>query len=641
MSYGGAPTGSPFAGQTAAASARAAGLPFAGVPPEVRARVAEIEAREPVHPEPDVTFDPRHVERERFTLHSFLRPHAWALFGTFLLVLVATLAGQAGPRLLTYAIDHGVTEKNPRVLVVAFVVYLVAIAVSMVASGARIRATAELGYSLLYRLRVRVFSHLQRLSLDFYTEERAGKLLTRMTSDIEALTNLFQDGLVDLAVNGLTLLVITFVLMTMNAKLTLIMLLAVVPAMIAITLWFRGASDRGYSVVRDRIAEVLTDLAESLAGIRLIAAHNRRARNVEHHHDVLGAHQSANLHVAKIGTLYGPAGDLISLAGQLAILWIGGDMVSRGELTLGELTAFLLYLAAFFTPIQALVQLYNTYQAGQSAVVKLADLLATEPTVRDAEGARTLPPLQGHIQLEHVSFGYREGSRVLEDLTLEIKAGETFAIVGPTGAGKSTISKLIARFYDPDAGSVRIDGVDLREVTQHSLRSQLGVVPQEPFLFHGTIRENIAFARPGASEHEIQEASDAVGLSELLAKKPLGLDTPCFERGASLSAGERQLVALARAFLAKPSVLLLDEATSNVDMQSEAQIEHALDRLLQNRTAILIAHRLSTARRAGRIAFVDSGRVIELGSHEELLARGGRYAELVSAAQASASSQLV
>jgi len=630
MSYGGGP---PFGGHSAAASARAAGLPFAGVPPEVRAAVAAIEAREPKHKEPEVSFDPRHVERERFTLRAFLRPHRWALLGTFVLVLVATLAAQAGPRLLTYAIDHGITAREPRVLVSAFVLYLISIGVSVVASGARIRATAELGYALLYRLRVRVFSHLQRLSLDFYTEERAGKLLTRMTSDIEALTNLFQDGLVDLAVHGLTLLVITSVLFTMNAELTLIMLATVLPAMVGLTLWFRGASDRGYNRVRDRIADVLTDLAESMAGIRLIAAHNRRERNVAHHNEVVGAHQAANLHVAKISTVYAPAADLIGLGGQLTMLWVGGAMVARGELTLGELTAFLLYLASFFAPIQALVQLYNTYQSGQSAVRKIADLLATEPTVRDADGARELPRLRGDIELRGVRFGYRAGAPVLDGVSLHIRAGETLAIVGPTGAGKSTIGKLIARFYDPSEGSVRIDGFDLREVTQCSLRSQLGFVPQEPFLFHGTIRENIAFARPEASEADVQAASEAVGLSELLAKKPLGLDTPCFARGASLSAVELQLVALARAFLAKPSVLLLDEATSNVDMQSEAQIERALDGLLQGRTAVLIAHRLSTARRADRIAFVDDGRVVELGTHEELLARGGRYAELVATAK--------
>jgi ATP-binding cassette subfamily B protein len=449
-----------------------------------------------------------------------------------------------------------------------------------------------------------------------------------MTSDIEALANLFQDGLVNLMVQGLTLIVISTVLFMMNVKLTLIMLVVVVPTMVGLTLWFTRESDKGYSVVRDRIADVLTDLSESLSGIRLITAFNRRKHNVIHHRNVVGKHFEANLHMASVGAVYGPGSDIIGVAGQASMLFIGGQMVAAGELTLGQLTAFILYLTAFFAPIQALTQLYNTYQSGQAAVKKLRDLLGTEPSVVQKPGAPALPPIEGAIELEHVRFGYDADKPVLDDVTLRIEPGETVALVGPTGAGKSTVAKLITRFYDPQAGSVRVDGHDLRDVELESLRRQLGVVPQEPFLFHGTIRDNVTFARPDASDEDVQEAVAAVGLDEVVARMPRGLDSPVFERGASLSAGERQLIALARAFLARPRVLVLDEATSNVDMQSEAHIEKALDNLLGGRTAIVIAHRLATARRASRIAVIDEGRVLELGTHEELLEKGGRYAEM-------------
>jgi ATP-binding cassette subfamily B protein len=625
---GGPPAGSPFAGGNSAQTSRAAGLPFAGIPTELLERVKVIEGREPKHPEPNVEYRAEAHDPEPFTLTRFLAPHRAGLALALLLVLIATAASQAGPRLLAWAIDHGIMARKFDVLVWAFVAYLGAIALSIVASYVRIRYTGRLGLKLMYELRLRVFSHLQRLSLDFYTEERAGRLMTRMTSDIESLATLFQDGLVDLMVQGLTLAVITVVLLMMDVELTLIMLAFIVPPMVVLTLWYTRASDHGYNIVRDRIADVLTDLSESLSGIRLIAAFNRRKHNVIHHRNVVGDHFGANVDMAKVGAIYTPGTEVIGVIGQLAMLYIGGRMVVDGELTLGALTAFVLYLTAFFAPIQALVQLYSTYQSGQAAVRKLRELLATRPSVEQKPGALELPPIEGAIELDRIGFGYDEHSQVLTDLTLKVEPGEILALVGPTGAGKSTVAKLVTRFYDPQHGRVLIDGHDLRDVTLHSLRSQLGVVPQEPFLFHGTIRDNLLFARPDASDDDVRAASEAVGLHEVVARMPKGLDTPVFDRGSSLSAGERQLIALARAMLARPRVLVLDEATSNIDMQSEARIERALDHILGGRTAIIIAHRLATARRANRIAVVDAGTVVEVGSHDELVQRGGRYAEM-------------
>jgi ATP-binding cassette, subfamily B, bacterial len=627
-----AAAGSPFGGQTPAESSRAAGLPFAGIPPELVARVAAIEAREPEHPAPQIDFRADAPDAAGpFTLRRFLAPHRTGMLLALLLVVVATLASQAGPRLLAFAIDHGVLARDPGVLIWTFVAYLVAIGLSIATSYLRIRYTGDLGLCLMYDLRVRVFAHLQRLSVDFYTGQRSGRLMTRMTSDIESLATLFQDGLIDLMVQGLTLLIITAVLLKMNVQLTLVMLLVVMPALCALTWWYTRASDRGYGVVRDRIADVLSDLSESLSGIRLIASFNRGRHNAIRHRNVVGRYLDANLDMARVGAVYAPGSELVGLAGQLVMLLYGGRMVLAGELSLGALTAFILYLSAFFAPIQQLVQLYSTYQSGQAAVRKLRELLATEPSVRQKPGALVLPPLTGDIRLEQVSFGYADDTPVLHDLTLSVKPGEILAVVGATGAGKSTLAKLITRFYDPQAGRVLVDGHDVRDVDLHSLRIQLGIVPQEPFLFHGSVRDNVSFGRPSASEEDVRQACRVVGLDEVLSRMPLGLHTPCFERGASLSAGERQLIALARAVLAHPRVLLLDEATSNVDMQSEARIERALDSLLGGRTAIVIAHRLTTARRAHRIAVIDQGRLVEIGSHAELVAREGAYAAMYAA----------
>ena len=628
MGWGGPPPGSPMSGPAAVAASAAAGLPFAGIPSELAEKVERILDAEPEHAEREVRFTQVVEDRRPFTLRAFLRPHWLALAGAFVLVVLETLAMQAGPLLTQLGIDHGIVERDTGVLVAVALVYVGTVVVNVVAGYARIAWTGRLGERLMLELRVRVFSHLQRLSLDFFTGEKAGRLMTRMTSDIESLTALFQDGIVNLAVQALTMIVVTAVLFSLNVPLALVTILLVVPGMLVATLWFRGASDRGYGLIREKIADLLADLQESLSGIRIMTANNRRRHNLVAHRNIVGEHLDANVYTARVGAGYGAATDVIGVVGQALILLFGGRMVLSGSLQIGELTAFVLYLTAFFAPIQQLVQLYNTYQQGQAAIAKLRDLLATDPSVAERAGATVLPALEGEIRLEGVSFGYEPGSPVLRDVDLTIAPGETFALVGETGAGKSTIAKLVTRFYDPVAGRVLIDGHDLRDVTLGSLRRQLGVVPQEPFLFHGSIRDNVAFARPDATEEDVLEACRAVGIDDLVERLPHGIDSPVHERGAALSSGERQLLALARAFLARPRVLVLDEATSNLDLRSESKIEHALDVLLEGRTAIVIAHRLATAMRADRIAVVDDGRIVELGSHDELVARGGLYADM-------------
>ena len=636
MSWG-PPAGNPFGG---GAGAPQGGLPFAGVPPELAERARRVLDAEPEHPAPDVAFSHHESDRSPFTLRSFLRPVRGPALVALLLVVVETATLQAGPLLTQIGIDRGISNGDLRVVLIAAGVFLAAIGLNVVASGARISYTGHLGERLMEMLRIRVFAHLQRLSLDYYTGERSGRVMTRMTSDIDALTALFQDGLVNLAVQGFTLVIITAVLVWMSPMLALITIGVVVPIMLALTLWFRSASERGYAEVRDRIAEVLTDLAESLAGIRVIAAHNRRRRSVEVHEDIVDSHLHANLYTARVGAIYGPASDGVGIVGQAVVLGVGAWMVLGDRLTLGELSAFVLYLTAFFAPVQQLVQLYNTYQSGQAAVTKLRDLLATDPSVPEDPDAVTMPPIDGAISLRDVTFAFEPGRDVLHSVDLDIAPGETFALVGPTGAGKSTIAKLMARFYDPSSGTVTIDGHDLRSVTLTSLRSQLGLVPQEPFLFHGTVRDNLTFAAPDTSDEDIMAACRELGIDDLVARLPAGLDTPVFERGSSLSAGERQLLALGRAFMARPRVLILDEATSNIDLAAERRIERAFDTLLANRTAVIVAHRLATAMRADRIGVVEHGTITELGTHDELVALGGYYASVVARWESHAGEQV-
>ncbi len=614
-------------GPTTVQSSAAAGLPHAEVPGDLRNKVEKVLRHEPEHIVEAVPWNHVDWDRRPFTLKRFLWPHRGRLAIAAALVAIETIALQLGPVLTQIGIDRGVIARNKRVLVIAATTYVVAVAVSALLGAIRVAFTGRLGERLNEALRIRVFAQMQRQGVDYYTSEKAGVLLTRMTSDIEALSVLFQDGIVNLLVQALTLVVITSIMFTYNPLLAVITLGVAVPPTLAVSLWFREASSGAYTRVRDRIAELLSHLQESLAGIRVIVAHNRRAVNVSEHRDVVGEHRDANIATSRLNSIYAPSTDMVGIISQAVLLGAGAVMFANGSLTIGELAAFLLFLTSFFAPIQTLVQLYNSYQQGGAAVVKLRQLLSTEPTVTQSVTATDLPPIEGAIEFRDVTFGYIADSPVLRDFSLRIAAGESIAFVGETGAGKSTIAKLITRFHDPQSGVVTIDGYDLRDVTLTSLRSQLGVVPQEPFLFAGVVRDNVAFARPDATDEELLDALDAVGISELVERLG-GLDAVVHERGASLSAGERQLLALARAFVARPRVLILDEATSNLDLRSEATVERALDTLLGGRTAVIIAHRLATARRADRIAVVHDGSIVEIGSHEQLVSEGGRYSAM-------------
>jgi ATP-binding cassette subfamily B protein len=605
-----------------------AGLPFADVPGDLAGRVEAVLEHEPEHPDPVVDFSHSHWDRRPFGLRTFLRPHAGGLALAVLLVVVETALLHLGPLLVQRGIDRGVLAKDTGVLVTVALVFVGSVVLAALATALRTAFTGRIGERLVYELRVRVFSHFQRQSLGFFTAERSGVLMTRMTSDIEALTVLFQEGLIQFVVQGMTLVVVTAYLLMLNPTLALVCLAVVAPVNVLLTLWFRKVSAVGYLRIRDRIADVLADLSESLDGIRLITAFNRRRHNTVRHHNIVGAHFDANLATSRAQALYGPGTEAFGIVSQAVILLVGGRMVLRNELSLGEMVAFLLFLTSFFAPIQTLVQLFNQYQQGSAAITKLRGVLGTQPAVPERPDAHDLPPVEGQLVLDSVTFGYDPDHLVLREVDLEVAPGEVLAVVGPTGAGKSTVAKLVTRFYDPDFGHVRLDGLDLRDVTLESLRSQVGVVPQEPFLFNGSIRQNVAFARPDADEAEVRAACTAVGLDRLLDRLPAGIDSPVHERGASLSAGERQLLALARVFLAKPRMLVLDEATSNLDLLSEGVIERALDTVLEGRTAVIIAHRLATVLRADRIAVVDGGRIAEIGTHAELVALGGQYAAM-------------
>jgi ATP-binding cassette subfamily B protein len=487
------------------------------------------------------------------------------------------------------------------------------------------------GQRALADLRMAIFEHLQRLPVSFYERRPAGVLISRMTNDVEALDTLVTDSVVTLFQGGLTLLGTLVILLTFDLRLALITF-TMLPLIGIASLLFRIASADAYRRTRETIGSITGYLQESLSGVRVVRSFGQERRHADEFAALNELNRGSNMTTVNMNAAYFPAIEFVSALATVAVLLYGGYQVLDGRILLGVLVGFLAALNNFFDPITQLSQLYTTYQSGMAALDKIFELLDEQPEMRERPDAVTLPRIRGELRFEHVSFAYgRDGDSTrlaLDDIDLAIAPGETVALVGATGAGKSTFAKLVARFYDPTLGRVLIDGHDLRDVTYQSLRSQLGIVPQEAFLFSGTVGANIAFGAPGASAEEIADAARAVGAHDLLASLEHGYDTQVGERGGQLSAGQRQLVAFARAMIADPRILVLDEATSNVDLHTEARIEHGLRRLLAGRTAIVIAHRLSTIRGASRIVVLAQGRIVEQGSHDQLIAAGGAYAEL-------------
>jgi ABC-type multidrug transport system fused ATPase/permease subunit len=543
-------------------------------------------------------------------------------------LLAYTLVALVPPYLAKLAIDEGIRPGDLGRLTVVIVLFLAAALAALALSSANTYLTGWVGERVLADLRNKLFAHLERLSLGFYERNRAGVIISRITNDVEALDQLVTDGVTSLIQNTLLLAGTAVVLFLLDWRLALATMLVLIP-MALLTAWFRSRSNRAYRRVRERLGLVTATLAEDIAGMRVVQSFTREPVQQRAFHGVNDRYRSANYETTVLNAIYFPGVDLLSSAATAIVFGYGGWLVYHGDMTAGTLFAFALYLSNFFDPVQQLSQLYNTFLAAIAALDKIIGVLDERPQVVDPPAARTLGRIEGHVRFDGVRFGYGpEFPEVLHGLDLDVPAGTAVALVGHTGAGKSTIAKLLARFYDPTEGRIEIDGVDLREVTQESLRRQLGIVPQEGFLFGGTVAENIAFGRPDARPEEIAAAAEAVGAHRFVLELEAGYETQLGERGFRLSLGQRQLVAFARALLADPRILILDEATSSVDIGTERQIERALRTLLAGRTAFVIAHRLSTIRDADLIVVLEHGRVVEQGTHDELLDRRGLYTSL-------------
>ena len=572
----------------------------------------------------------RFGRRELKVLWPHLRPHLKLALGSALLLVVAQAAALATPFLIRHGIDKGILAKDTSRLTFAALALTGTSIVNWIALRNSMMLGGRFGERALKSIRVSVFDHMTHLDLGFFEREKVGRLVARLTSDVETIQLFVTEGLVASISTLMYLAGSLTVLFLMDWKLAAAGFAATLPLLTVASLIFRARSERAYRRVRDRIASVLSFMQETVRGVQVVQAFGREGVNRRRFRQVNADWVEANVESFRPSAVFFPLVEFVGVLGTGVLVFYGGWRAAHGDISIGLLAAFILYLNTTLDPITQLSQLYDTFQQAMAGLAKLANLLERRSRVVDRDGAVDLASVNGEAGVDDVTFRYRDGlPDALADVTIDIPAGEVLALVGPTGAGKSSIAKLLLRFYDPTSGRITIDGKDLRDVRLTSLRDRTSMVPQEAFLFRGTIRDNIRFGRPQATDEDVEQVCRLLGIDEAIERMPQGFDTEVRERGAALSGGERQLIALARAVLVDPRLMILDEATSALDAGTEAHVESALRLASHGRTTIVIAHRLSTAARANRVAVVDHGKIIELGTHDELIGiEGGLYAKL-------------
>lgn len=557
----------------------------------------------------------------------------WLAFGALVATIIATVTRLAGPAYVRQGLDAvGIADRQALFRSVWW--FVGALVLQYISQAISQYWVSGVGEKYLADLRVQAFRHLIDLDVDFFSRSKAGVLVSRLTSDIEALTQFVKEGAINVVTSVLTVIGVTIAMFLIDVSLALAVL-ALMPVLLAVSVVFRIYADRAYEQVREHIGRVLGAIQEGISGVRVVQAYTQEQRQRIEFGRVNERYFDANIAAAKAISAYFPAVDFLRTAGLALILVVGGQRVLDGDMTFGALVAFLLYLNWFFEPIVQISNLYNLLQAALAALSKLLGILDRQPAVPAPTSPIDLPTVAGRLSFESVRFAYDPTVPILKGIELDIVAGERIAIVGETGSGKSTLAKLAVRFYDPSSGSIRLDDVELSSVSFEDLRRGVSLVPQEGFLFAGTLRDNIRYARPDATDDEIWLVCETLGIADWVRSLPEELDTEVRERGSRFSSGERQLVALGRALLAGPSVIVLDEATSNLDPETEAVVEAALATLLEGRTAIVIAHRLATAERADRVVVMDDGEIVEVGHHADLIVANGPYARLNAVWQAA------